>query len=242
MRPRLLALISAAATAAAVVPAAALPSATTGSGPLGVARDAAPVVLTGAQIPAWSAPPAEGLAQPQPSGASSDNPLGDELRSAHNGRLVVPPTPLTVTAVKPDDVAAYSWDGNAWKQIPVQVDQRFPYFLANGRSGFGFYSGTDEELTYPFAADAHDIGEEAWKAAMFGYCYAHFPTHIEDVTESIDAFGWPSLGPQETPADYLTSMQDPQPLFDADDELSFMASDAGAMVPVGTAPPKGASN
>src|SRR3954452_19586481 len=105
MRPRLLALISAAATAAAVVPAAALPGAT-GSGPLGLARDAAPVVLTGAQIPAWSAPPAEGIAQPQPSGASSDNPLGDELRSAHNGRLVVPPTPPTVTAVQPDDVAA----------------------------------------------------------------------------------------------------------------------------------------
>src|SRR4051794_6845987 len=99
MRPRLLALAAAAAVTAAVVPAAASGSGASGNGPLAIARDAAPVVLTGAQIPAWSAPPAEGLAQPQPSGASSDNPLGDELRSAHNGRLVVPPTPPGVTQV-----------------------------------------------------------------------------------------------------------------------------------------------
>src|SRR4051812_39140672 len=169
MRPRLVALVSAAAATVAVIPAAAPGPRAAGSGPLAIARDAAPVVLTGAQIPAWSAPPAEGLAQPQPSGASSDNPLGDELRSAHNGRLVVPPTPPGVTQVDPDKVAAYSWTGTAWKQVPVQIDQRFPYFLANGRSGFGFYSGTDEELTYAWAPDAHDAGEESWKK-MFGDC------------------------------------------------------------------------
>src|SRR3954467_13599448 len=119
MRPRLLALISAAAIAAAGVPAAALPSATTGSGPLGVARDAAPVVLTGAQIPAWAAPPAEGLAKTYPSGAGqefSGEPTSfyDGLRSAHNGQLVVPPTPPTVTQVDPGTVAAYSWTGSGW--------------------------------------------------------------------------------------------------------------------------------
>ncbi|HET7311515.1 MAG TPA: hypothetical protein VFJ17_09335 [Mycobacteriales bacterium] len=234
MRPRLLALVSAAATAAAIVPAAAMPGAT-GAGPLALARDAAPVVLTGAQIPAWAAPPAEGLAQPQPSGASSDNPLGDQLRSAHNGRLVVPPTPPTVTPVNPDQVAAYSWDGSAWKQIPVQVDQRFPYFLANGRSGFGFYSGTDEELTYAWAPDAHDVGEESWKK-MFGDCESRFGTAAE-IQDAI-AHHWLTPGVGETAADYLTSMEDPQPLFDADDELSFMASDAGTQAPLGTAAPQ----
>ena len=142
MRPRLLALMSAVATAAAVVPAAALPGASA-SGPLRLARDAAPVVLTGAQIAAWAAPAAEGLAATYPSGASKDNPIGDELRSAHNGTLVVPPTPPGVTQVDPDTVAAYAWDGTAWTQIPVQVDQRFPDFLANGRSDFGFYSEDD---------------------------------------------------------------------------------------------------
>ncbi|HET6817860.1 MAG TPA: hypothetical protein VFH66_11595 [Mycobacteriales bacterium] len=235
MRPRLLALVSAAVATAAVVPAAATGSAGSGSGPLAVARDAAPVVLTGAQIPAWAAPAAEGIAQPQPSGASSDNPLGDQLRSAHNGRLVVPPTPPGVTPVNPDEVAAYSWDGTSWKQIPVQIDQRFPYFLANGRSGFGFYSGTDEELTYAWAPDAHDVGEESWKK-MFGDCTSRFgtPSEIQDAI----AHHWLTPGAGETAADYLSSMQDPQPLFDTDDELTFMASDAGAQAPQGTPAPQ----
>ena len=94
----------------------ALPGAT-GSGPLGLARDASPVVLTGAQIAAWAAPAAEGLAAPYPSGASDTNPIGDKLRSAHNGTLVVPPTPPGVTQVAPDTVAAYSWDGAAWSIV-----------------------------------------------------------------------------------------------------------------------------
>jgi hypothetical protein len=131
------------------------------SGPLGIARDAAPVVMTGAQIPAWAAPPAEGVAAPQPSGASSDNPLGDQVRSAHNGILTVPPTPPGIDQVDPSKVAAYSWADGAWKQIPVQVDERFPYFLANGHSDFGFYSGTDEELTYAWGGDGHDVGSES---------------------------------------------------------------------------------
>jgi hypothetical protein len=239
MRSRLVALIAAAVTGAAVVPAAALPGDST-SGPLALARDAAPVVLTGSQIGAWAAPPAEGLAAPYPSGASKDNPFGDELRSAHNGTLTVPPTPPGVTQVDPDTIAAYSWDGTAWKQIPVQVDQRFPYFLANGRSDFGFYSGTDEELTYAWAPDAHDVGEEAWKK-MFGDCTSRFATSIDEVKAAITA-GWLTPGAGETASDYLSSMQDPQPLFDADDEIALRAGDAGQAAPAGTPAPAGASN
>src|SRR3954467_3942269 len=246
MRPRLLALISAAAIAAAGVPAAALPSATTGSGPLGVARDAAPVVLTGAQIPAWAAPPAEGLAKTYPSGANQEAGSSERkafypaVRSAHNGQLVVPPTPPSVTQVDPSAVAAYAWTGSAWKEIPVQIDQRFPYFLAHGHSGFGFYSGTDEELTYSFAPDSHDTGEEAWKK-MFGDCTSQFADSVDKVNAAIKA-GWLSLGQGETAESYLAAMRDPQPLFDADDELSFMAGDAGAQAPSGTALPQGAAN
>src|SRR5439155_26855258 len=50
------------------------------------ARGSAPVVLTGAQLPQWSRLPAEGVAQPYPSGATT---TGDGKRTAHNGRLVV---------------------------------------------------------------------------------------------------------------------------------------------------------
>jgi hypothetical protein len=241
VRPRLSAALAVAALVAGAIPAAAAahggkPPSTTLSGPLGVARDAAPVVLTGAQIPAWSAPPAEGVAKPYPSGAAT---TGDSVRTAHNGTLVVPPTPPTVTQVDPDSIAAYSWADGAWKQIPVQVDQRFPYFLANGRSSFSTYSGTDEELTYAWGPDAHGNGAEAWKQ-MFGDCTSRWGT-LDEIKAAV-ANGLIDLGPQETPESYLASMQDPQPLFDADDELSFVARDAGAQAPQGTPAPAGAAN
>ncbi len=44
-------------------------------------------------------------------------------------------------------IGAYRWDGQRFVEVPVQVDERFPYFLANGQSSFSTYSGTDEELT-----------------------------------------------------------------------------------------------
>src|SRR5206468_1446640 len=64
-------------------------------------------------------------------------------------------------------IAAFSWAGAAWREIPIQVDQRFPYFLANGRSAFSTYSGTDEELTYQW-----DV--ESWKKTA-GECSAEYP-------------------------------------------------------------------
>lgn len=211
--------------------------ATAPAGAGGAARDAAPVVLTGAQIPAWASAPAQGVAKPYPAGAAT---TGDGARTAHNGTLTVPPNPAGVTPVNPDRIAAYTWTGKGWKQVPVQVDKRFPYFLANGRSSFSTYSGTDEELTYAWAPDAHSRGEEAWKA-MFGQCTSRFAGSGAEVEAAVAA-GWLTLGPQETAADYLSSMQDPQPLFDADDELSFMARDAGPQAPAGQAPPAGAGN
>jgi len=249
VRFRLPAAIGATALVAAAVPAAALSHTATASatsGPLAIARDAAPVVLTGAQIPGWAEPAAEGVAQPYPSGTNqeggSQEPKGfyNPVRTAHNGTLEVPPLNPAITPVSPDDVAAYSWSGGAWKQIPVQVDKRFPNFLANGHSGFSFYSGTDEELTYAWAPDAHDTGEEAWKK-MFGDCTSRFASSVDEVNAAIKA-GWLSLGPQETAEDYLTSMQDPSKYVDTDDELSFMAGDAGTQAPSGTPLPTGASD
>jgi hypothetical protein len=243
VRVRLLATGAAIALVGTAVPASALAhhaAKTDPSGPLAIARDSAPIVLTGAAIPAWAAPAAEGLAKTQPSGANtSDDPLGDNLRSAHNGQLVVPPTPPGVTQVDPDTITAYSWVDGSWKEIRVQVDQRFPYFLANGRSAFGFYSGTDEELTYAWGSDAHSVGEEAWKK-MFGDCASRLGTP-EEIAAAIKA-GWLTPGQGETAASYLSSTQDPQPLFDTDDELSFMARDAAGQAPSGQAAPAGATN
>ncbi len=213
--------------------AAAAPQAAV-AGPVPVARDAAPVVLTGAQLAGWGGPAATGVAQPYPSGVQQ---VGGE-RTAHNGTLVVPPG--AGTGVPVDDVAAYSWTGTAWREVPVQVDERFPYFLANGRSDFSFYSGTDQELTYAWAPTRHSTGEEAWRK-VFGDCTARYATSTAEVAAAVAA-GHVSLGPQETLEDYTRAMADPVAGLDDDDEVALQAGDAGPAAPVGTAPPKGASD
>ena len=249
MRARLSATLSVTALLAAAVPAAALSThaahsgtaKAAASGPLGVARDAAPVVLTGAQIPQWAQGAAFGVGQTYPAGTNkSTNQIGDNVRTAHNGTIEVPPVNPAVKSIDPSTVAAYSWVNGAWKEIPVQVDQKFPYFLANGRSSFSFYSGTDEELTYAWGGDGtHTVGEESWKK-MFGQCRSRFADSVDEVNAA-KAAGFLSFGPQETAQSYLSSMQDPQPLFDTDDEIAFQAGDAGAMAPTGQTP-SGASN
>ena len=126
---------------------------------LPLTRAAEPVVLTGAALPSWSRLPATGTPATYPSGAT------DGVRDAHNGSLVVPPDVRTGVAV--DRITGWRWDGERYVEIPLQVDQRFPYFLANARSDFGLYSGTDTELTYQWDT-------EAWKMTA-GECRKAYP-------------------------------------------------------------------
>ena len=167
------------------------------------ARSAAPVVIEGKQLPTWSRLAAEGTPKPYPSGAAV---TGDGVRDAHNGTIVVPPDPRG-QGVPVDEVAAYRWNGTRFVEVPVQVDERFPYFLANGNSDFSTYSGTDEELTYVW-----DV--EAWNRTA-GTCFAEHPAGV----------------PIRTP--------DPVPGLDDDDEIVFMASDAGAKAPATATGPTG---
>src|SRR5205085_6409046 len=113
------------------------------------------------------------------------------------------------------------------------------YFLANGRSSFSVYSGTDEELTYAYAPDAHSAGEEAWKK-VFGDCSARYATAAENA--SLPSYASPAPSGSLDTVGYTGAMQDPVPTIDDDDEISFMARDAGAPVPPGHLPPPGASN
>jgi hypothetical protein len=165
---------------------------------LTAARDVEPVVLKGAKLVGWSGPASSIVCMPWPSGAL----IGE--RDAHNG-VVIPSLPIGAPV---DQIAAYRWDGGQYVEIPVQVDEMFPYCLSNPNSDFGVYSGTDLELTYAWDT-------ESWKKVA-GLCSAQYPL-LE--------------GP--TP--------DPVPTLDDDDEVVFMASDAGAQAPVGTPPPAGAT-
>ncbi|MDT7571778.1 MAG: hypothetical protein QOE05_1952, partial [Actinomycetota bacterium] len=225
---------------ALVIPGAAVlltasPSEAADPPPLSNARAASPVILTGAQLGTWSGPSAAGVANPYPSGS---NQGGDFVRSGHNGTMtVVPPA----TGINPDTLAAYSWVNGAWKEVPVQVDQKFPYFLANGHSSFAFYSGTDEELTYAWNPGPHATGEEAWKK-VFGNCTARYANAGENA--ALPNVGSRANANKESAASgdlvgYTGPMQDPVPTLDSDDEVVFMASDASGAPPANTAPPAG---
>jgi predicted acyl esterase len=176
-------------------------------------RSAEAVVMEGKSFPDWSQPAAFGLANPYPSGVGGDGePVtgGTDfyVRDAHNGTMLYPPAGFTgvPTAAPVGDIAAFRFANGAWVEIPVQVDERFPYFLANANSGFSFYSGTDMELTYAW-------DRENWKAE--GDCVVD-------------------------PAS-VAPMADPVPGLDDDDEIAFMAQDAGEQAPSGTADPEGAT-
>ena len=194
------------------------------------ARHVEAVVMTGAQLPGWSAPSAVGAPYPYPSGtglidqclsagapeafcngllgALNDTPLDTRVRSAHNGLFFHPagwrPGDAPVAGGAPvGEIAAYAWVEGAFREIPVQVDEKFPYFLANSRSDFGVYSGTDEELSY------------AWD--------------LERWNPNDSADGCSAVAPAGTP--------DPIGGLDDDDELTFMAQDAGGLAPTDALPP-----
>ena len=68
------------------------------------------------------------------------------------------------TGVPVDEIVAYRWDGSRFVEIPVQVDELYPYCLANDPSDFAFYSGTDKELTYEWDVESwKKIGGECFK-------------------------------------------------------------------------------
>ena len=173
--------------------------------PTDVNRAVEAVVMTGAQFPEWSRLPAQGLPEAHPESGALDS-----YRDAHNGRIFVPPDARTPVAV--EQITAFRYDGSKWIEIPVQVDERFPYFLANGRSDFGVYSGSDQELTYAWDT-------ESWKKTG-GECFTEYPA--EDTSKMK---GFPTV--------------DPVVGLDDDDEVVFMASDAGVQASSGTQGPAG---
>jgi hypothetical protein len=144
-------------------------------------------------------PSAQIVCNPYPSGGLTGE------RDAHGGTFVTPPA----TGIPVDEIAAYRWNGSAFVEIPVQVDEMYPYCLSNPNSDFGVYSGTDMELSY-----AWDV--ESWKMTA-GVCSKEYAS---------------GDGP----------VPDPVATLDDDDEIVFMASDAGSQAPVGATEPAGATD
>jgi len=201
-------------------------------------RSVDPIVLTGAQFPAWSAGPEVSFREPQvptnydtadvqgmlPAPLRSDcydpNNTGDPAHGDHScdqsSRIPFRKLPGR-KGVNVNKLIGYRWNGHAFVQIPFQVDERFTRYLTNNASGFAFYSGVDQYTTYAFDRE--------------GYRY------------SDNAAGDPCLPiPRKDPFygnQRLVAEPDPIPGLDDNDEMAFMYRDTGRKAPTGVALPAG---
>ena len=191
-----------------VVPALANPVPGVADPTIAAARDAEPVVLTGASFPQWAAPAEVTAKAPSPAGASCTS--GNNTCS-HNQyeKPEVATGDMLGKGVDVNKLLGYRWTGHKFVQIPFQVDQIVTRYISNNASTFSFYSETDQHPTYVF-----DQERFRWtKEDPANPCHA-----IAD-------------GPATTP--------DPVPGLDTNDEVAFMASDAGDQAPAGQKLPSG---
>jgi len=206
------------------------------------ARETEPVILQGAQLMDWAAPsnqtfqppladfgecppswtPPSEVPEPNEDGASS---LADGFSAANCPEGYDPHNHYAEPAVdtaeqQPEGtpiarLLGYRYDATAKKfvQIPFQVDEQFTRYLDNTASGFAIYSGQDQHTTYAY-----------------------------DGAGDREGFRYTKDGPAEDPcrAQPASDAQgDPVKGLDANDELAFMASDAGPQAPADATTPHG---
>jgi hypothetical protein len=185
-------------------------------------RDTDAVVLTGKDLMAgastWSVPENATFAIPSKDVtcfiANQNTTCPDQTNSyvAPDVDTSAAQSQLPVKGTPTDKLLGYRWDPkkSQYEQIPFQVDEVFTRYLNNDASGFGIYSGTDQHTTYAYDREGFRFTENGGKAG----CYATMKA-----------------------GDHAA--QDPIKGLDSNDELAFMASDAGAQAPAGTALPAG---
>jgi PKD repeat protein len=189
-------------------------------------RDTEPVILNGSSFPDWSAP-ANQTAKAPFTDLSTSCPTGNSDSCNHNHyvqpELDTADTQNKAVAGTPTNrLLGYRWDqaANKFVQIPFQVDEVFTRYLDNQASGFAIYSGEDQHTTYAFDREG------------FRFTANDPSDPCKAVAASDPASSHPTPGgPETTP--------DPVPGLDNNDELSFMAGDAGAKAPIGATLPKG---
>jgi hypothetical protein len=182
-------------------------------------RDADAVVLTGKDLGVgtnWAAPQNFTALVPQQDLACYLSSVDTSCPEEHSQYVTPTLDTATVTGDKVqgtpvDKLLGYAWTGKRFEQIPFQVDEVFTRYLNNNASGFGIYSGTDQHTTYAYDRE----GFRYWKdngAGSSDPCTAQ-------------------------PAS--AAAKDPVKGLDTDDELAFMASDAGGAAPASAKLPPG---
>jgi hypothetical protein len=188
------------------------------------ARDADVVVLTGKDFLGWAVPANQTAKLPLTdltgNPITNDPPAGSGCTSfdaaCDHNHYAKPDFDSQDVApqkgIPTNRFLGYRWDAkhSKFKQIPFQVDEMFVRYLDNAASGFSVYSGEDQHLTYAFDRE----GWRYWAQDPSDPCKAR-------------------------PADGIPTTPDPVPGLDTNDELAFMASDAGPQAPSGATLPKG---
>jgi hypothetical protein len=206
--------------------------------------DTEPVVLTGAEFPGWTSGPELTARAPQPptdyevydysssepaqvrSDCYRSSPTTDvngSKDSSHDDHQCFQgsqsPVRTVLKGVPAESLLGYRWDGarKRFVQIPFQVDTKWEHYISNNASGFAFYSGVDQMLTYTFDQEP--------------FLYTSNPKFNPDDPTDVCLARPPAGQPSTTP--------DPNRYLIDTDELSFMAGDSGAPAPSGAPLPKG---
>ena len=188
-----------------LVPASAAPV------PAAQVRDTDPVVMTGADFPAWAAPADVALDSGSVGGAMCQGGVDEEActNNTYEDPEVSTQEVAQQSGVPVERLVGYRWHPQARKlvQVPFQVDERFVRYLSNNASGFAFYSETDQHTAYAFDREGF-----RWTAS--------------DPSD-------PCLARPASPV-----AKDPVQGLDTDDELVFMARDLGPQAPADAELPK----
>ncbi len=178
-------------------------------------RETEPVVMTGERFPEWAVPADVALEAPHSEGKLCEGSGHDEPGEepcTHN-RYEDPDLQssdvLQQAGVPIDELLGYRWNGEAFEQIPFQVDEMFVRYLSNNNSGFSFYSETDQHTAYAFDREGF-----RW---------------LEDRGDDPGYESDPLAPCRAAPAS--DAAEDPVPGLDTDDELVFMYRDVGGRAP-----------
>jgi hypothetical protein len=201
------------------------------------ARDTTPVVLSGKELGSWATPSnqtvqpplmdfldcpysvnPDGFEDPTEEGANGitngfeQNCPPDYDPHNHYADPAVDTSKVAAPSGVPvDRLLGYRWDAGAGRfvQIPFQVDEQFTRYLDNTASGFALYSGQDQHTTYAYDREGFRFTQDG-------------------------PAGDPCRAQQATP-----TAADPVKGLDHNDEIAFMASDAGPQAPSGAKLPHG---
>ncbi|HEX2015612.1 MAG TPA: hypothetical protein VGN69_02880 [Solirubrobacteraceae bacterium] len=180
-------------------------------------RSVEPIVLTGANFPDWAAPANQTVKMPLTDlyECQAQTKSANTDQCAHN-HYAKPEADtgtyqgqLPIQGTPVDRLLGYKWNGKQFVQIPFQVDKMFTRYLQNDASGFAIYSGADQHTTYQY-------DREGFRFTQNG----------------------PDSNPCQAQADSKPAT-DPIQGLDTNDELAFMASDAGVQAPAKAPLPAG---